>query len=340
MEIIYHATAPPPAVEGTDAVFQEIAALRRRFGGEVNTLYPLAHGTYLPWRLFGLHQVAKLWGMDRRAALHHVFCSHLWPFPVMRLWRKPVVYTVVAGLNPDRPPKGKFPPGVRLVVASERDAETARRWGLPAPAVVIPAVDVARFCRAAPPGGEEFTLLSGSAPWGEEQFVTKGVEALLEAARRLPQLRLILLWRGVLSGRVEERVRRLGLQGRVEVVDRRADVNRELGRAHAAVVLAAEAGLVKAWPHSLIESLAAGRPVVVSRCIPMADFVARRDCGVVAETLDADAVTAAVRRLMAAYADKRRNALGVDRSYFRPERMLGDYGAIYESLCGRSRGRR
>jgi hypothetical protein len=43
----------------------------------------------------------------------------------------------------------------------------------------------------------------GSAPWTKGQFRTKGVEALLEAARQNPRLHLIFLWREVLAEEME-----------------------------------------------------------------------------------------------------------------------------------------
>ena len=42
MNILFHLTSPPPAIQETDAAFQEVAALQRRFGGSTINLFPLA----------------------------------------------------------------------------------------------------------------------------------------------------------------------------------------------------------------------------------------------------------------------------------------------------------
>ena len=40
MSVLYLLTAPPPSLEDTDAVFQEVARLRATFGGETVSLFP------------------------------------------------------------------------------------------------------------------------------------------------------------------------------------------------------------------------------------------------------------------------------------------------------------
>jgi len=50
-------------------------------------------------------------------------------------------------------------------------------------------------------------------------------------------------------------------------------VNKTLVSVHAAITLADREGIIKVYPHSLLDALAAGKPVLVSRAIPMADYV-------------------------------------------------------------------
>ena len=188
-----------------------------------------------------------------------------------------------------------------IVVSNERDQATLHHWGLENTRLIRPGIDTSRFIPAQPPTGPGFTLLFGSAPWSEPQFRSKGVEALLAAAEARPDLRLVFLWRGLLFEEMQARVAQRGLQARVEVINRQVDVNEVLARAHAAVVLAEDATLVKAFPHSLLESLAAGRPVLVSRALPMADYVERVGCGQVVEVVSSEGVLEALARLEVDY---------------------------------------
>ena len=92
-------------------------------------------------------------------------------------------------------------------------------------------------------------------------------------------VRLVFLWRGVLLPELVARVRRFEVSERVEILRDRVDVSEVLARVHAAVVLAGQPGLVRAYPHSLLEALAAGRPVLVSDGNPMAEYVRATGCG-------------------------------------------------------------
>ena len=122
------------------------------------------------------------------------------------------------------------------MVSNARDADILKSWGLSNYAVVPPAIETGRLTLSILPLADEMTLLMASAPWAEDQFDLKGVDALLDAAVRLPQLRLILLWRGVLLNELLERVERRGIKHRVEIVPERVDINAYLRRAHAAVL--------------------------------------------------------------------------------------------------------
>jgi glycosyltransferase involved in cell wall biosynthesis len=142
-------------------------------------------------------------------------------------------------------------------------------------------------------------------------------------------LRLVFLWRGWLADVLKRRVARRRLTPRVEIINEWTDVNRILARVHATVVLADSEKLVKAFPHSLMESLAAGKPVLVSACIPMADYVIGTQCGEVVPALTPEAMREAVRRLMTHYADRQANALARGRADFALAPMLTAYGEVY-----------
>lgn len=335
MNVVYHLTSPPPVFPGADAVFQDVDLLRGRFGGQTVNLFPLrSPSLWFPRCLYGFHCRRRLKEMDRSADLHHVFYADLYPFPVLRALRRPVVYSVVAGLDVIRRPSAGALNGIRqVVVSNERDREILNEWGLSNHTLIRPGIDNSRFSYVpAPPPSAGFRLLAGSAPWVERQFRQKGVDALLEVAARIPDLRLVFLWRGRLYEPLARRIRQLGLQQRVEVLNERVRVNDVLARVHAAVVLAETSRIVKAYPHSLLESLAAGKPVLISRTIPMADYVRDMGCGKVAEGMDPESLAAAIGGFRADYDRLQRNALCMGRRDFSHENLLASYEKLYDSV--------
>ena len=254
MSPLYHLMIPQPGQPILDAVVQEVASLQAQFGGEAVYLNPARRpGSLYPERFYGLHRLPYLRRQEAMVRLHHVYNAHPLFFPYLRWLRRPIIYSVTAGLKPSMKHshlKGLERPSA-IVVSSERDQTTLRKWGLENVHVIRPGIDTSRFRSVAPPTGPGFALLAGSAPWTEAQFRSKGVEALLAAAEVRPDLRLVFLWRDMFFETMQTRVAQCGLQRRVEVINRWVDVNEVLARVHAAVVLAADTTLVKAFASAM-----------------------------------------------------------------------------------------
>ena len=171
---------------------------------------------------------------------------------------------------------------------------SSHSWGLTNYAIVPPGIDVSRLSTSALPMTGRVTLLMASAPWVADQFDLKGVDVLLDVAAQDKALDLILLWRGLLLDELRERIARRGIEDRVEVVTDRVNIDDYLRRAHAAVLLAKRGDIVKAYPHSLLESLVAGKPVILSDALPMADFVRQKGCGIVLDEVSSGALVAGI----------------------------------------------
>lgn len=336
MNILYHLTSPWPRIPDTDAVFQEADALRRRFGGDILQLYPLRRPSRIfPKQLYGIHQVRALRRIEKTAALHHLYYATLYPFPWLRWLRRPLVYSVVTGVGASI--RGRRPDWLKrvrtIVTPDPRDEALLKSLPDVHYRIIRPGIAVERFTYTPCALDRELVLLVGSAPWIRRQFAEKGIDLLIELAASCPiPLRLVFLWRGWLVDELKRRVSRRGLTPRVEIINEWTDVNRILARVHATVVLADSEKLVKAFPHSLMESLAAGKPVLVSACIPMSDYVTQAQCGEVVPVLTLEAIQGAVRRLMTNYADRQANALARGRADFALAPMLAAYGEVYADL--------
>ena len=334
LKVLYHLTTPPPVIAGTEAVMQETELLRSRFGGETVFLLPhLRRGTWFPRRFYGLHRLGAIRRMERRVDFHHLYSSQLYYFPLLRFLRRPLVYTVVSGLDGTRRlPSNELLRRIhKIVVQSDRDREILKQRGLANVSTVRPGIDVSRFSHTPLRLGSELVLMAGSAPWTREQFETKGVDVLLRVARQTPSLRLIFLWRGLLLTELRKRVEALGLNERVEILSEWVDVNQVLARAHAAVVLADQPELIKAYPHSLLEALVCGRPVVVNGNVPMADYVRENACGEVAGSLEESELRRTIERLRENYDACRASALRIGKRDFQQEDLLAAYAKVYAS---------
>jgi glycosyltransferase involved in cell wall biosynthesis len=336
MQVLYHLTMPPSPMAACDAVVQDIEALRAvgSIRGQVIHLYPgRKPGTHFPRRWWGLQHLPYLLHAEPHVDLHHFFNPDPFPFDVLRFLRRPIVYTTVAGVRgSDYDTVQHLARLTRtLVVPTESGRIELQTLGIANVITIRPGIDTARFSHTPPPT-QPFTLLMGSAPWTIEQFESKGVEALLEAAQARRDLRLIFLWRGLHVGEMERRVAQRGLGERVTVINRQVDVNEVLAQVHAAIVLADDTRLVKAYPHSLLEALAAGKPVLVSRAIPMSDYVEQTSCGKVVERINPPSLLAALDQLEADYEACRATAIRAGRHDFSQQQMMQAYRQLYMSL--------
>jgi glycosyltransferase involved in cell wall biosynthesis len=335
LNILYHLTTLLPKIPEAEAVSQEIGALRERFGGDLICLNPNQDfPLYVPRLLFGFHKMKDIRRREANLHMHHLYNPDPYPFPIVRQLRRPVIYSLSCGVRDKRPDIAFFSSLAAIVASDERSMNRLKSWGLGNVFLVQPGIDTTRFTRSPLQLRSEIRLMVGSAPWTRAQFKTKGVEALLEAAKRSPRLRLVFLWRGVLAEEMERLVQRLKIEHQVEVLDGWVDVNKVLADVHASITLATDSAIIKSYPHSLLDSLAAGKPVIVSRSIPMADYVEQTGCGKVVERVTPDEILAAIEALATEYESRQQTAQLVGQRDFSEEAMLASFQQVYERVLG------
>lgn len=333
MKILYHLTVLPPKMPECEALSQEIATLRRHFEGNLIYLNPnIASPIYIPRLLFGFHKLKHLRVLEKNIDLHHVYNPDPFPFPILKRLRRPIVYSITSGVGHKKPNLAFLSSLAAVAVPDERSLKRLQNWGLNNVFLTRAGINTNRFTHTPLPVESKIWLMVGSAPWTKAQFDSKGVNALLETARLNPQIHLVFLWRGILADEMESRVKRLNLDSQVQVINRQVDVNQVLARVHASVALASAPGIIKSYPHSLLDSLAAGKPVIVSRAIPMADYVEEIGCGTVVESVDAPALAATVQRLVKNYSDYQAIAQKVGRRDFSEQRMVDSFQELYDHI--------
>jgi len=348
MKILYLTTSPEPAVAGTDAVFQEIEALRGKGGGDYLNLFPLARPSrFVPKFLYGIRALDQVAELNQKYDLFHVYNSQLQVFPFLKKLKKPIIYSVVAGLGSQtRPPsKSDMQHIEKVVLSNERDAAIMDSWGFSNYRIIRSGIDTTHFKQSLPSSPSpvdrascptpqsKFTLLVGSAPWTKGQFATKGIDALIAVASKMADLRLVFLWRGGHLKLLQDKIAKAGIGEQIEIINERTDVGKLLQRVHATTVLAKTSKLVKAYPHSLMESLAACRPVLISRTIPMSDYVEQNRCGEIIETLELSDLQAAIDALRTNYSDISIRITANNSNDFSQQRLIEEYENMYNKSC-------
>jgi glycosyltransferase involved in cell wall biosynthesis len=228
-----------------------------------------------------------------------------------------------------------------LVAVSEQVRDDLVRLGV-APTerieVIRLGIDLERRTRTTPLQRERIRAELGVdeegclALWVGRMTEIKRVDLLLEAlARTNAAVTLALLGDGPLRESLEERARELGVLERCRFVGFREDVGPYLAGADLVVLTSANEGT----PVSLIEALAAGRPVVSTDVGGVRDVVADGETGLLVPSGDAKAVAAAIDRLAsdptlrAAMGERGREDVVARYSV---ARLLDDVDALYRRL--------
>ncbi len=344
-----------------------------RFGCGVVSLYAESAGGLEPdLRRIGVpvFHLNKRRGMDvrmyprlRRAIREfrpHVLHTHnyvlRYAYPLARMEGVPVVHTIhnLAEHEVDRLgmalQRVAFRRGVAPVtIAGEVSASFHRTYGFAEAAMIPNGIDVAKY--AAPKVGRTAWRAAEGIP--ENDFVylcvarfapQKDHENLLRAfaqgPAKIPGTRLALAGDGELRGAIEAHVRELQLTDRVQFLGRRNDMAEALG---ACDVFA----LGSRWegnPLSVMEAMAAARPVAATAVGAIPELVRHGVDGLLAPAGDATALGRALRTMF----ELRKSTLpsmGLTaalraRDRFGLEAMSRSYGELYARVCGDDAGSR
>jgi glycosyltransferase involved in cell wall biosynthesis len=228
----------------------------------------------------------------------------------------------------------------RYIAVSE---DTRRRlldafgWSDAKVVVVRNAIPLERYAvgrdpsvRAALTGGDDAPLALVTARLDEQ----KGHDVLLRAAARLPGVRFACAGDGPLRDRLLAQARELGVAGRVAFLGYRDDLPSLLAACDLVVLPSRYEGL----PISLIEAMAAARPVVATDIGGTRELVRDGETGVLVPPDDPEALADAIADL-ASRPDERRR-LGEAgrvraRRHFGSEAMVAAVTDQYEALLGR-----
>lgn len=276
--------------------------------------------------------------LELRGDLNHVYAEVVPEGFLGALGRRPTLMTIASEKGEPLP---AFLAGCAAIVVQTRAmAQRLVAAGCDAARVrlIYPGVDLSRFRgppRAAPPPGP-VRLLFATFPRHAGELDGRGVELLLEAAARLPQVQFELVsrpWRGGATAldAVKARLARRSAAN-VELLEGlQQDMSACFARSTFTVIPYTRADGGKECPRSLVESLACGVPVLVSRAAPFSAYVRERGCGVVFDG-DVDGLRAAIEAGRADYVRLSARAADCAREDFDLQATLLAYRSLYEQV--------
>lgn len=321
-----------------EAIAAEVALLRRHYPASVAwglthrhwILLSRTRGYGLHLRLHALFRAATRL-LEPRFQLNHVFGSAGDWFYLAGPRRRPTVLTMAALSQPVE--QALLERVDAFVVEYPSGKDYLVRLGIEPGRVrlILPPVDLARFTPGPAPAGP-FTVLFASSPDRDDWLEARGIPELLDAAVRRPRMRFRFLWRP--WGNSEARMRRLiaerGLQNVELCVGCWENMSRQYQEAHVTAAPFTDPQRCKPAPNSLVESLACGRPVLVTPTVGLADLVA--PAAAVVPGASGEAIAEGLDRLEADWDRLSHSARRLAELWFGQQTFLTSYQRLYQHL--------
>jgi glycosyltransferase involved in cell wall biosynthesis len=212
--------------------------------------------------------------------------------------------------------------------------ELALSWGLPAERVSVLPNPVPPILQL-PTREEARRDLSFDGPtfaFAGRLTVQKSLETALEAIARLPNASLVIAGEGDRLNALRERAAQLGLNGRVRFLGPQPRERiLELFRAADAALLSS------AWenfPHSVVEALAAGTPVIATNVGGVREAVEDGRNGLLVPPGDAAALAAALQRYLedGELRERLRSAAPASVERFSPDAVFGELAQVLQRV--------
>jgi glycosyltransferase involved in cell wall biosynthesis len=216
-----------------------------------------------------------------------------------------------------------------IVVQGNRDREILNQIGVSKAAlrVIRPGIPIAPYSAAQ----GRFTILFASSPLSVDDFLSRGIYLIAHASAQLPDVRFLLVWRQRHLAKLK-RVLADANTGNIEILDGLIeDMASVYDRVHATILPGLEHRSFIPCPRSGLESLAHGKPLLVSHLVSIAESVVASRAGIGFEPTSSGLV-AGVRELQRDYPSYQANTQRYLASNFSPATHLELYQRLYQSL--------
>lgn len=271
--------------------------------------------------------------LESRYDLNHIFGStEDWHY-LVSLKRKPIVLT--AALPGKLMEDYDYDRIAHFVVECEPDKEKYLKLGLPEEkiSVIYPGVPLISPLSIDKPG-KSFRLLWNSAPKEPDNWEVRGLKLVFDLLKQDRSLKLVVIgrkWPTASLVYFQELVASRGLTPQVEVVNR---IFSDLGEMYLlgdATIAPYKQDYCKPCPNSILESLAYGKPVLVSNEVGLAELISREQVGEVF-SLDPQSFYQACEKLRGHYMDYQRKTQLCAEKYFSIKLFVKKYKELYDEV--------
>ena len=273
--------------------------------------------------------------LEQWADINHVY-GEISPWLYHKaLRKKPIVLTIAS--EKGLPVKEFLDRCCAIVVQTQKMKEELIGLGVDQNKVhlVYPGIDLQKFRPTDfPPPLNRPKILFATAPRSKEELEGRGVNFLIEVAKANPDIHFHFLYRPWANGYTSLEATRClieenGIKNVILFNEYVADMSKLYQSHHFTILPYTRMDGGKECPNSLIESLACGVPVLISRCSSLAPFVEKNGCGVVFD-LDPVSLASAVRIGMNDYWGLQKNARETAKNNFNSKYLLKLYRKVYE----------
>lgn len=283
----------------------------------------------LPYALVGLPLVSRIAASFQ---INHVFAS---PGERLLLPRLGTLNTVLT-ITKDTNSLANFEKNAenlkklrKIVVESKWHQELLLQLGIDPSAIhrIHPGVEIKPYCPASGP----FKLLFATSPPDLYGFLSRGVYLLIQVAQRLPQIEFILVWRDKNYDKLAALLAGISASN-IKVINGYIPNMDEIYKTvHAAVLPGLASNSLKPCPHSGLEALAHGKPLLVSKPTSIADLIQENQCGLAFEPT-VEHLEKSLLELMENFDFYQRNCHSTMQRNFSKDYFLTQYRQIYDSL--------
>jgi len=269
--------------------------------------------------------------IEKKTDLSHIYTS-LGNYFYLRLLRKKPIVLTAAGASSKEKIKKCLPFYKNLnkiIVESEKDKKMLLSLGVDNKKIflIYPGINLKKFKYKQAKG--KFKILFASSPMQEIHFKSRGIYLLIEAAKELPDIEFILLWRGKYLNKIKSFVS--GIDN-IKIINKKIrDISKIYEQAHATILPFTSYLNTKPCPHSAIESLASGKPVLVTDVSGIVGLVRKEKCGIITKTTKKGIIEGIIK-LRKSYKAFQKNCFKVAKRYFDEQRFVRNYKKIYNEL--------
>ncbi|MCX5679743.1 MAG: glycosyltransferase [Candidatus Omnitrophica bacterium] len=268
--------------------------------------------------------------------MNHIF-SHIneWFF-IKMLHRRPVIFTTIGekcGL-----PLEHYKHIDVIVAETSFDYDHLRQYGFDDNKLrlIRPGVDSKKFFYKNAPISGKFRILFASTPPEPKDIEVKGIKVLLTLAKSMPSVEIVIAVRPWASAPfIKKMVQASGLSN-VLLQTNIQDMNELYGSIHATI--APFLMSTKSAPLSILESLMAGKPVILSNHIEVMNELSSEHCAVVFDPLAEGSVLRAVKELIDNYVYFQQRSRPCADKYYSLDRFFKQYEDLYDEVLQGNRG--